>query len=112
MGLFAFSGALHLVRPRPFESIVPRRLPARRGLVYVTGLLELGCAAGMSVPATRRLAGLTGAGLLVAIFPANITMTADILRGRSRVAKVLAVVRLPLQLPLIRIAYRTWSSSG
>jgi uncharacterized membrane protein len=111
VGLFGVSGVLHLVRPRPFEAIVPRRLPARRDLVYVSGAMELACAAGMTLPATRRVAGLASAGLLIAIFPANIQMTVDIMRGRSRVAKVLAVLRLPLQLPLIRTACRTWSSS-
>ncbi len=110
VGLFGVSGILHLVRPRPFEAIVPRRLPARRTLVYVSGLLELGCAAGLALPATRRLAGLASAGLLVAIFPANIQMTVDILRGRSRVYQVLAVLRLPLQLPMIRTALRTRSA--
>lgn len=42
--LFTTSGVLHLVRPQPFESITPRRLPARRGLVYASGVAEIACA--------------------------------------------------------------------
>jgi uncharacterized membrane protein len=46
--LLAISGSLHLVRPRVFETMVPRQLPARRGLVYASGVAELACAAGAS----------------------------------------------------------------
>jgi uncharacterized membrane protein len=109
VGVFAVSGVLHLVRPRPFVAIMPRVLGHKRDLVYATGVLELTCAAGMAAPATRRLAGLVSAGLLVAIFPANLQMAVGILGGQSRVAKGLAVLRLPMQLPLIRTAFRTWS---
>ena len=112
VSLFGISGLLHLTRPRPFEGIVPRGLPAKRELVYLSGVLELGCAVGMCARVTRRPAGLLSAGLLVAIFPANVQMTVDILAGRSPVAKLLAVARLPLQLPLIRTALRTWSLAG
>lgn len=112
VGAFTVSGLLHLATPARFEAIVPRRLPAKRRLVYASGLLELGCAAGMSRPATRRVAGVVSAGLLAAIFPANVQMTLDLLRGRSRLAKILAVARLPLQLPLIWIALRAACSGA
>lgn len=107
-GLFTVSGALHLVRPQPYEAIVPRGLPRKRHLVYASGVLELVCAAGLAVPITRRLAGLASAGLLVAVFPANLQMTADILGRRRPAVQVLAVARLPLQLPMVRTAWRTW----
>jgi uncharacterized membrane protein len=45
--LFAISGSLHLIRPQVFETMVPRQLPARRGLVYASGAAELACAAGL-----------------------------------------------------------------
>lgn len=107
--VFATSGCLHLVRPRPFERIVPHGLPARRTLVHVSGVAELGCAAGLVTPSTRRLAGLVSAGLLVAVFPANVQMTVDVFGSRGPLAKALAVARLPLQVPLIRIAWRAWA---
>jgi len=108
VGGFAVIGALHLVTPRHFEAIVPRRLPAKRQLVYASGVVELGCAAGLACPPTRRTAGLVSCALLAAVFPANLQMTADIFRGESSVAKALAVARLPLQLPLMQVAWRTW----
>ncbi len=105
---FAVSGCLHLTRPWLFEPIVPRRLPAKRALVYASGVAELVCAAGLAAPSTRRIAGLASAGLLLAIFPANVTMAVGVWRSRGPVAKVLACVRLPLQVPLVRIAWRAW----
>lgn len=109
--LFAASGALHLVRPQVFETIVPRQLPEHRGLVYASGAAELVCAAGLLHPRTRRAAGWASAALLVAIFPANVQMAvteskrAD--RGTgSRGRQLATLARLPLQIPLIRTALK------
>lgn len=109
VALFAVSGVLHLVRPQHFESIVPRQLPAKRELVYVSGVVELGCAAGLALPATRRWAGLASAGLLLAVFPANVQMADDLMAGGSPVAKALGLARLPMQIPMARTAWRVFS---
>jgi uncharacterized membrane protein len=106
--LFATSGMLHLLTPRRFEQIVPRPLPGKRALVYLSGAAELGCAAGLVAPATRRAAGLASAGLLVAVFPANVQMALDVFTGRGRVARLLAAARLPLQAHIIAVAWRAW----
>lgn len=106
--LFAISGTLHLVRPRPFERIVPRQLPAKRALVYASGVAELTCAAGLIAAPTRRVAGLASAGLLVAVFPANIQMALDVWAGPSALGKAIALVRLPMQAPMIWSAWRAW----
>ena len=74
-GLFLTSGTMHFVKPEPFEAMVPTRLPSRRALVYASGALEIACAVGLFLPRTRRVAGLASAALLVAVFPANVTMT-------------------------------------
>ena len=109
--IFAISGSVHLVRPQVFESMVPRLLPARRGLVYASGVAELACAAGLLHPRTRQAAGWASAGLLVAIFPANVQMAATerVRAGRgtgSRGRQVMTLLRLPVQIPLIRIALK------
>ena len=109
--LFATSGVLHLVRPQIFESIVPRQLPERRGLVYASGVAEIVCAAGLLHQRTRKAAGWASALLLVAIFPANIQMAVSegkrARRGTgSRGKQVATLVRLPLQIPLIRTALK------
>ncbi len=106
--LFGVSGLLHFVATRRYEAIVPRRLPARRELVYASGALELACAAGLTHPPTRRAAGLASLVLLVAVYPANVQMTVDAFKRRSAWAKTAAVARLPMQLPMMRTAYRAW----
>jgi uncharacterized membrane protein len=103
--LFATSGALHLVRPERFERIVPKSLPARRVLVHASGIVELACAAGLLHPRTRRAAGWTSAGLLVAVFPANISMALQA-RCSGSPYRLATIARLPLQLPMIRAALK------
>jgi uncharacterized membrane protein len=109
--LFAGSGFLHLVRPQIFETIVPRQLPERRGLVYASGVAELVCAACLMHPRTRKAAGWASAALLVGIFPANVQMA--VTEGKrahrgsgSGVKQVATLARLPLQIPLIRTALK------
>lgn len=116
VALFTASGVLHLVKPEPFESITPRQLPARRGLVYASGVAEIACAAGLLHPRTRKVAGWLSAALLVAVFPANIQMAVDetgrvnrkLRAGRpvSRGRQAAALARLPLQVPLVRTALK------
>ncbi|WP_432949836.1 DoxX family protein [Kribbella sp. CA-253562] len=105
-GLFAVMGVLHFVQPKPFERIIPKAVPAKKELVYASGVAELVCAAGLLHPRTRRAAGLTSAALLAAVFPANVQMALDVNRKGSTQAKALAFGRLPLQIPLIRAALK------
>ena len=104
--LFGVLGSLHFLKPEPFEQIVPHALPRKKELVYASGVAELACAAGLLHPRTRRLAGLLSAGLLVAVFPANVQMAADVQKKGSPTARAIAYARLPLQIPLIRWALR------
>lgn len=105
-GLFAVLGVLHFAKPEPFVGIVPKALPAKKELVYASGVAELLCAAGLLHPRTRKAAGLASAGLLAAVFPANVQMALDVNRKGSPTAKAIAFGRLPLQLPLIRAALK------
>jgi uncharacterized membrane protein len=106
---FLVSGTVHLVRPQVFEGTIPRALPRPRDLVVWSGVAELACAAGLLAPRTRRAAGVASAALLVAVFPANVQMAVDGVRGvrRARTAgsvarAVLTLARLPLQWSLVR----------
>lgn len=103
--LLGGSGVLHFVRPGPFVSIVPKMLPRKKELVYLSGVGELLGAALMAHPRTRRAGGVFSAGLLAVVFPANVSMA--LRSGRRPVRdRVIAWVRLPLQAPLIRWAWR------
>ena len=91
--------------------IVPDALPAHRFLVQVSGVAELACAAGLVWRRTRKMAGFASAALLVAVFPANVTMAVDAWQswkdgGHSGWYVLGTLVRLPLQVPLIWWAWR------
>ena len=99
--VLATSGSLHFARPRPFDAIVPRSLPGGpRAWTYLSGAAELGVAAALAHPRTRRLGGWAAAGLFAAVFPANIKMAVD-WRNASPTARAIAYGRLPLQIPLV-----------
>lgn len=107
-GIFAVSGVIHFVKPGPYEAIVPKPLPYKRELVYVSGVAEVACAALMLHPRTRRLGGLASAGLLAAVFPANVQMTLSTLGNKKAPVwfKAGTIARLPLQAPMIRTALK------
>ncbi|WP_280382300.1 DoxX family protein [Nocardia wallacei] len=103
------SGVLHFAAPKPFDSIVPRALPGRaRTYTYWSGAAELGVATALAIPRTRRLGGRLAALLFIAVFPANVQFTADSLRNpkASLPVKLVSVLRLPLQAPLVTQALR------
>ena len=72
--IFLTAGVLHFVKPRMYEAIMPRYLPAHRELVYASGVAELAGGAGMLHAKTRRGAGWWLIATLVAVFPANVEM--------------------------------------
>ncbi len=99
-GLLTVTGTLHFVTPRTFAQIVPPALPEPYALVYLSGLAELACAAGLAVPRTRRAAGWATAALFVAVFPGNVYMALDA-GGHSDAYRWATYLRLPLQVPLV-----------
>ncbi|GAA3824508.1 DoxX family protein [Nocardioides panacisoli] len=106
VGAFLASGAVHLVKPDVFEPLMPAWVPAHRKVIVWSGVAELLCAAGLVLPRSRRAAGLASAALLVGVFPGNVHMAVDALRGDNRPLQAASLARLPLQLPLIRGALR------
>ena len=98
------SGVIHLVRPRTYEWLVPPELGDARRWVLVSGVAEIGTAALMAVPATRRAGGWAAAGLLTAFVPAHLHTFRVV--PRKPVPLTVAALRLPLQAPMIGIALR------
>lgn len=98
--LLTVSGTAHFVVPDTFTEMVPSALPHPRLLQYAAGLTELGCAAGLLHPRTRRAAGWAAAALLVAVFPGNIQMAVDA-GDAGTTERLLTYARLPLQVPLV-----------
>ena len=104
--LFVAAGVLHLVKPAPFVSIVPRSLPAPRTLVILSGVFEILGGVGVLVPSVGAWAGWGLIALLVAVFPANIQMLIDAHSAHaSRGWQAALILRLPLQVLLIAWVY-------
>lgn len=99
---FAFTGAMHFLRPRFFEAIVPPAIEVRkREAVAISGAAEIAGAALVLPPLTRRLGRWWLLGLLLAVFPANVHMAVspEQIRGLDmrRFPRWALWARLPLQ---------------
>jgi uncharacterized membrane protein len=104
--LLAGAGIAHFTAPDGFDSIVPHLLPSsERFWTYVSGAAELALAAAVAHPVTRRRAAALSAIFFVLVFPANIQMAIDY-RSRGGRDFTLALLRLPLQIPLVWWAWR------
>lgn len=112
MGLtYVLAGVMHFVVPKAYEQVVPPQLPARRALVYLSGVAEAGFGLGVLFERTRRVSAWGLVATLVAVFPANVYMAVGDpdLRGAPeflREAPDAALwARLPLQVVLIAWAW-------
>ena len=102
--LLGGSGVLHLVRPRTYERLVPPELGDARAWVLASGMAEIGTAALLAAPPTRRAGGWGAVVLLLAFVPAHLHVFRVV--GRKPVPLAIATVRLPLQVPLVAAALR------
>lgn len=106
----AGAGTTHFTKPRFYDQMVPRELPGpARVWTYASGAAELAVAAAVVNPRTRRKGGLAAALLFLAVFPGNLQMARDAEGVRNQ---VLTYGRLPLQLPLVRWAWRVSRGSA
>jgi uncharacterized membrane protein len=103
---FIATGALHFLRPRIYEAIMPDYLPAHRELVYASGVAEMVGGAGVLSSRTARLAGWWLIATLLAVFPANVEMAVHAERFKQ-FPEPLLWARLPLQGVLIAWAWLT-----
>jgi uncharacterized membrane protein len=104
--LFIVAGALHFVRPRMYEAMIPPYLPDAHALVLISGVCEMLGGAGVLLPATRIAAGRGLIALLVSVFPANVYMATDAERFRSVAPAGVLWARLLLQFVLVWWVYR------
>lgn len=94
---FVLAGAMHFLIPRTYEAIVPDGLPAKRALVYASGVAEIAGGAGVLHARTRRAASLWSVATLLAVFPANIHMARNPGRYPVPGGRAALLARLPLQ---------------
>jgi uncharacterized membrane protein len=99
------AGTLHFARPRMYVAIMPAALPAKRELVYASGVAELAGGAAVLHRRTRAAGGWWLVATLLGIFPANVNMALNAERFR-RIPEPLLWLRLPVQALLIAWAWR------
>lgn len=109
--LLIAGGIGHFVAPRAYASIVPRSLPGgRRFWVAASGVAELATGLAVAAPRTRRLGGFAAAAVFAGVFPANVHMAWQ-WRYRPWPYRVAALLRLPLQVPLVAWGLRVASAA-
>ncbi|MGH8993943.1 MAG: DoxX family protein [Acidimicrobiia bacterium] len=100
-------GSLHFVLGDVVETALPRWIPAPRAAVYASGALEV--ISGIGLIRRRPWAGPLSAAVLLVIWTGNIQMALDAGTGRNAGifdSPVLMWVRVPLQIPMIWVAWR------
>jgi uncharacterized membrane protein len=105
--LYITTWTLHFLITRRYVAIMPPYLPAPRTLVLISGAAEIVGGVGVLVPSPpiRRAAAWGLVALLIAVMPANLYMVTDNQKFPG-IPLWIAVLRLPMQLPLIYWAFR------
>ena len=104
-------GTLHFVAPKPFDAIIPAELPgSARFYTYASGVGELATGALVAVPRTRRRGALAAVALFIAVFPGNVNMV-RLWWDKPWPMRIVAIARLPLQIPMITWALRVYRNS-
>jgi len=104
-------GTLHFVAPKPFDGIVPDRLPgSRRFYTYASGVAELVTGALLLSSKTRKVGALSAAALYLAVFPANVNMCV-LWKDKPLLMRLGAFARLPLQIPMVLGAWKIYRNS-
>jgi uncharacterized membrane protein len=114
--LFVFAGAMHFLRTRWYERMMPSYLPRHRELVYASGVAEVAGGLALMHPATRRAGSAWSVATLLAVFPANLNMALNAERYEKGVPGGEAALwaRLPVQALFIWWAYAAgeWTDDG
>lgn len=104
-------GVLHFAAPKPFDSIIPAELPGTpRFYTYASGVGELATGALLAAPRTQRLGALAAVALFTAVFPGNVNMV-RLWWSKPWPMRIVAIARLPLQIPMITGALRIYRNS-
>ncbi len=102
--LYIAAGINHFCSPQFYYKIMPPYIPYPFAVIYISGVFESGLGILLLFNKTRNLGAWGIVALLVAVFPANIQMLVNYIHENNPRIWV-AVIRLPLQIPLIWWAY-------
>ncbi|ULE33537.1 DoxX family protein [Mycobacterium sp. IDR2000157661] len=104
-------GTLHFLAPKPFDGIIPTELPGTpRFYTYASGAAEIGVAAALAAPRTRKAGAAAAAALFLAVWPGNFNMC-RLWWHKPWPMRAIAIARLPLQIPMITTALKIYRES-
>ena len=107
--MFLFTGSTHFSAMKyDYAAMLPGFLPMKVSIIHLTGALQILGALGLLVPRTRRLAGISLALLLVAMFPGNVYAAVNDVPFRGEPPTPLWL-RAPMQLFFIGMVL--WTST-
>jgi uncharacterized membrane protein len=99
-------GTVHFLAPKQFDEIIPAELPGSpRFYTYASGVAEVTIGALLLARRTRRNAALAAVALFLGVFPANVNMV-RLWWDKPWPMRVVALARLPLQIPMITEALK------
>ena len=116
VGILGGAGATHFVNPKFFDPIVPDWMPGKaRTVTYISGVFEVASALLVANARTRRLGGLLAMLTFIGVFPANVQAALD--GGMKDLdppfdSPAVAWARLPLQFPMIWLAWSVFRDAG
>ncbi|WP_369426519.1 DoxX family protein [Profundicola chukchiensis] len=103
-GIYLFAGLFHFVKPKIYKSILPKSIPNRMLLVYLSGLAEISLAIMLWFPSTRNFAIYSIICMLVIFLVVHFYMLTD--AYRTKLPTWLLWLRIPLQFLLMWWAYQ------
>jgi uncharacterized membrane protein len=106
--MFVFTASAHFNKMKnDLARMIPPYFPHPLLIVYITGVLELLGAAGLALPAFRRVAGVCLIALLIGMFIANVYAARQGVTLRGKPATPLWL-RVPMQILFIALLW--WST--
>ena len=107
--MLVFTGTAHFVYTKGMALMVPKVIPLKTTVVYLTGVLEIVLAVTLVIPKTRMFAGCILIIFLIVLLPANIVAAANSVDYRLGTSSgpgwSYLWFRIPLQLFFILWAY-------
>jgi uncharacterized membrane protein len=103
------AGAGHFAQPDPFVAHLPDWVPARTGVVYLSGIAEIAFGVALlALPGPRAAIGRLLALFFLAVWPANIYVAIADVEVDGQPGGAYRWIRLPFQ--VLYIAWALWST--
>lgn|SRR5690606_37982663 len=103
--IYVLAGIVHFIKPRIYERIMPRYLPAHRTLVYLSGAAEILLGIGLFFSETRTLSIYSIILMLIVFLLVHFYMLSSKKAGAG-IPQWALLLRIPLQFFLM---YWAWS---